>query len=74
MNRIATVDIWLHVLETGTYFGINEGLLNNVRLLEKLGQISAFMIGVIWRGKKKHVGKNILGDHHNDTNWPSNYI
>jgi hypothetical protein len=35
------------VLETGTYFGINEGLLNNVRLLEKLGQISAFMIGVI---------------------------
>jgi hypothetical protein len=35
------------VLETGIYFGINEGLLNNVRFLGKLGQISALMIGVI---------------------------
>jgi len=51
MNRISTLDIWLHVLETGIYFAINEGLLNNVRLLGKLGQISAFMIDVIWRKK-----------------------
>ena len=57
MNRISTLDIWLHVLETGIYFAINEGLVNNVRLLGKLGQISAFMIGVIWRGGKKHVEK-----------------
>jgi hypothetical protein len=28
MNRISTVYIWLHVLETGIYFGINKRLLN----------------------------------------------
>jgi hypothetical protein len=38
---------------TGIYFGINEGLLNNVRFLGKLGQISAFMIGVIWKNVEK---------------------